>query len=91
MFWAVYAAFSLVFSGVPFLHTVNFVTAFALAHTIQSCRTFKIHSLFVIVCTHLIHTATAFVIELLYGILKHKVSKIQNIYEFYRGHETSLV
>ena len=57
------------------------------AHTSQSRRTFKIHSLFVIVCTRLIHTVTAFVI-----VWHFKAqSNFSQIRKFCRGRETSLV
>ena len=85
MFWAIYAAFSLVFSGVLFLHTVNFVTAFVriLSRAVELSR----FIVFVIVCTHLIHI---FVIVWHFKA-QSNFSQIQIIYKFYRGHETSLV
>ena len=60
------------------------------AHTFQSCRprTFKIHSLFVIVCTRLNHTVTAFVVAWQF---KHKVSNFSRIRNILGGIPVALI
>ena len=57
-----FKAYMPLFSAVAFLHTVNFVNAFADAHTFPSFIIFKIHSLCAIMCTHDTFIVTAFVI-----------------------------
>ena len=83
-----FKAYIPLFSAVPFLHTVNFVNAFAQCPYFPELYiTFMIHSLSAIVCTHDTPIITVFVIA---WHLKHKIFSLgyKNIYQFCRGCET---